>query len=28
LADADIPIVRASVARPIVNQSGIAQAGE
>jgi alkanesulfonate monooxygenase SsuD/methylene tetrahydromethanopterin reductase-like flavin-dependent oxidoreductase (luciferase family) len=28
LADADIPVVRASVARPIVNQSSIAQAGE
>jgi alkanesulfonate monooxygenase SsuD/methylene tetrahydromethanopterin reductase-like flavin-dependent oxidoreductase (luciferase family) len=28
LADADIPVVRASVAKPIVNQSGIAQAGE
>jgi alkanesulfonate monooxygenase SsuD/methylene tetrahydromethanopterin reductase-like flavin-dependent oxidoreductase (luciferase family) len=28
LADADIPVVRASVARPIVNQSSVAQAGE
>jgi alkanesulfonate monooxygenase SsuD/methylene tetrahydromethanopterin reductase-like flavin-dependent oxidoreductase (luciferase family) len=28
LGDADIPVVRASVAKPIVNQSGIAQAGE
>jgi hypothetical protein len=28
LADADIPVVRASVERPIVNQSSIVQAGE